>query len=119
MKCFSKLQSANEIVPLPLQGASNKILSKEKKLSKFLASVSITLTLFAPCLLMLYFNLSALILFFSQAVMNDLLFESASISVVFPPGAAVISKIFSFSCGFKIIGGIIEDKLCKYINPFL
>ena len=36
--------------------------------------------------------------------------------MVFPPGAAAMSKILSFSFGFNIIGGIMEDKLCKYID---
>jgi len=81
------------------------------------ASVTITYA-FAPCFSMLYFNFSALILFNSQAVILALLLTIAAICVVFPPGAAAISKISVFSCGFKIRGGNIDDKLCKYISPF-
>ena len=107
------------IVPLPLQGLSNNIWSNEKKLSMFLASSNITNTDEAPCLSKLYLNRSALILFISQAVIFASLLESAAICVVFPPGAAVISKISFFGIGFNTIGGNIEDKLCKYIFPFL
>ena len=37
--------------------------------------------------------------------------------MVFPPGAAAISSMFSPSFGSKTIGGNIDDKLCKYILP--
>ena len=67
----------------------------------------------APCLSTLYFNLSALILFFSHAVMCALLFVSAAICVVFPPGAAAMSNMSVPSFGSSIIGGNIDDKLCK------
>ena len=86
--------------------------------SSLRASFTITYTPETPCLSILYFNLSARIAFISHAVIYALLFEIAAICVVLLPGAAAISKIFSFSCGSRIIGGNIEERLCKYISPF-
>ena len=87
---------------------------KMKKSHLFrLASFIITNTLLAPCFSMLYFSLSARIGFISQAVICASLFVYVAICVVFPPGAAHISKISLFFCGSNIIGGSIEDKLCK------
>lgn len=45
---FPNELSENKRVPLPLQGASSSILSKEKYSSIFLASVTKTLILLAP-----------------------------------------------------------------------
>src|SRR5690348_397995 len=41
----------------------------------------------------------------------------AAICVVLLPGAAVISRIDSPCCGFKMIAGSMLDKLCKYNRP--
>ena len=67
----------------------------------------------APCLSTLYFSLSALILFFSQAVMCALLLVRAAICVVFSAGAAAMSikSVPSYCSSFY--GGNIDDKLCK------
>ena len=42
---------------------------------------------------------------------RGLLLDSAAICVVFPPGAAAISRISAFSFGFNILAGNIDDKL--------
>ena len=119
VKYFSIFWSLKSNVPLPLHGASSNIWSNEKKLSIYLESFSIINTHVAPCLSILYFNLSARILFFSHAVICALLFVSAAICVVFPPGAAAMSNMSVLSFGSNIIGGNIDDRLCRYISPFL
>ena len=94
------------------------MVSKRKNSSKFRESFTKTVTRLVPNLFRLYFKRSARILSNLQAVIHALLLVKAANWVVLLPGAAHISRICASSFGFKIKGGSIDDKLCKYIVPF-